>query len=63
MANWVRSASWAISAAAYPNAVVVDWHATGVANPGFFWKDEFHLRPHGADFYAGMLVLQTAPPE
>ena len=51
------------SAAAYPNAVVVDWYATGIENPGFFWDDGFHLRPHGASFYAGMLVPQTALPE
>ncbi|MCI0783137.1 MAG: acyltransferase [Chloroflexi bacterium] len=47
-------------AAAYPNAVVVDWYAIGVGNPNFFWEDEFHLRSHGADFYAGLLALQTA---
>jgi hypothetical protein len=51
------------SAAAYPNAVVVDWHATGAENPGFFWDDGFHLRPHGAAFYAGMLAPQTKLPE
>ncbi len=34
----------------------------GVANPNFFWDDEFHLRPHGANFYAGILVTQTALP-
>lgn len=51
------------SAAAYPNAVVVDWHALGVANPNFFWDDEFHLRPHGANFYAGILAPQTALPQ
>ena len=51
------------SAAAYPNAVVVDWHAIGVGNPNFFWEDEFHLQPHGADFYAGPLALQSELPE
>ena len=51
------------SAAAYPNAVVVDWHTAGVANPDFFWTDQFHLRPQGADFYAGMLAPQTALPD
>ena len=47
------------SAAAYPNVAVVDWHATGVENPGFFWDDGFHLRSHGAYWYAGMLAPQT----
>ena len=51
------------SAAAYPNAVVVDWYAAGISAPSFFWDDGFHLRPHGANFYAGMLVSQTALPE
>lgn len=51
------------TAAAYPNAVVVDWHAMGVENPGFFWDDGFHLRPHGANWYAGMLAPQTILPE
>ncbi|RLC57657.1 MAG: acetyltransferase [Chloroflexi bacterium] len=51
------------TAAAYPNAVVVDWHAMGVENPGFFWDDGFHLRPHGANWYAGMLAPQTVLPE
>ena len=50
-------------AAAYPNAVVVDWYAIGVGNPNFFWEDEFHLQPHGADFYAGLLALQSELPE
>jgi peptidoglycan/LPS O-acetylase OafA/YrhL len=48
------------SAAAYANAVVIDWHAIAVDNPDFFWDDEFHLRPHGADFYAGTLAPETA---
>ncbi len=48
------------SAAAYANAVVVDWQAIGVLNPNFFWDDQFHLRSHGASFYAGMLALETA---
>jgi peptidoglycan/LPS O-acetylase OafA/YrhL len=51
------------SGAAYPNAVVVDWYTTGIAAPSFFWDDGFHLRPHGANFYAGMLVSQTVLPE
>jgi peptidoglycan/LPS O-acetylase OafA/YrhL len=51
------------SATAYPNAVVVDWYAFGVGNPNFFWEDEFHLQPHGADFYAGLLALQMSPPQ
>ncbi len=51
------------SAAAFSNVVVVDWQATAAANPDFFWGDQIHLRPFGADSYAGLLVPQTALPD
>jgi peptidoglycan/LPS O-acetylase OafA/YrhL len=40
----------------YANAVLVDWHDTGDAHPEFFWDDEIHLRPEGADYYAQMIA-------
>ncbi len=50
------------SAAAYPNAVVVDWHAKGTENPDFFWDDGFHLRPYAAHHYALLIAPQTTQP-
>jgi peptidoglycan/LPS O-acetylase OafA/YrhL len=40
----------------YPNAVLVDWHDSGDAHPEFFWDDEIHLRPEGADYYAQLIA-------
>jgi hypothetical protein len=40
----------------YPNAVLVDWHDTGDAHPEFFYDDEIHLRPDGADSYAQLIA-------
>ena len=40
----------------YPNAVLVDWHNTGDAHPEFFYDDEIHLRPDGADSYAQLIA-------
>lgn len=50
------------SAAGYPNAVVVDWHAKGTENPDFFWDDGFHLRPYAAHHYALLIAPQTTQP-
>lgn len=50
------------SAAAYPNAVVVDWHTKGTENPDFFWDDGFHLRPYAAHHYALLIAPQTTLP-
>ncbi len=51
------------SAVAYPNAIVVDWYTKGTENPDFFWEDEIHLRPHGAQHYALMIAPQATTPE
>jgi hypothetical protein len=40
----------------YPNAVLVNWHDTGDAHPEFFYDDEIHLRPDGADSYAQLIA-------
>ncbi|MFI5045906.1 MAG: acyltransferase family protein [Acidimicrobiia bacterium] len=39
----------------YKNAVIIDWHTIGGAHPEFFYDDEIHLRPDGADFYANLV--------
>ena len=46
--------------AGYPNARFFDWRAAANAHPEFFYADQTHLRPGGADFYAGMLLTQIA---
>jgi hypothetical protein len=40
----------------YENTVLVDWHAYGLAHPELFYDDDIHLRPEGADAYAGLLA-------
>lgn len=40
----------------YPNAVLLDWHHIGHANPGWFWEDGIHLRPDGARAYADLIA-------
>lgn len=40
----------------YPSAVLVDWYSVANAHPEFFYDDEIHLRPEGADFYANMIA-------
>ena len=38
------------------NAVLVDWHAYASEHPEFFWDDEIHLRPEGAQAYAQLIA-------
>jgi hypothetical protein len=40
----------------YPNVIVVDWHSASNDRPGLFWNDGEHLRPEGADVYAGLIA-------
>jgi peptidoglycan/LPS O-acetylase OafA/YrhL len=40
----------------YKNAVLVDWHAYASDHPEFFWDDEIHLRPEGAQAYAQLIA-------
>jgi hypothetical protein len=40
----------------YPNAVLVDWHATSANRPDLFWDDGIHLRPQGAKLYASLVA-------
>jgi lysophospholipase L1-like esterase len=42
----------------YANVVLVDWYALTAKRPELFWNDGHHLRPEGAQFYAG-LIQQT----
>ena len=45
--------------ARYPNAVLVDWFSVANAHPEFFYDDEIHLRPEGADYYAQMIATNS----
>lgn len=45
--------------ARYPNAVLIDWFSVANAHPEFFYDDEIHLRPTGADFYAQMIATDA----
>jgi peptidoglycan/LPS O-acetylase OafA/YrhL len=40
----------------YKNAVLLDWHSYGGAHPEFFYDDEIHLRPEGAQAYANFVA-------
>jgi len=51
-----NNAMLAANAGRYANAVLVDWHAAGVAHPEYFWDDGIHLRPEGARAYAALLA-------
>jgi hypothetical protein len=39
----------------YPNASIMDWHDLGATDPKMFYKDQTHLRPSGARFYAAQV--------
>ncbi|MBA3609963.1 MAG: acyltransferase [Rubrobacter sp.] len=45
----------------YPNAVLVDWYAASAARPELFWDDGIHLRPEGAEVYAGLISEHLKP--
>jgi len=45
--------------ARYPSAVLVDWYSLGNAHPEFFYDDEIHLNPEGADFYAQTIASNS----
>jgi hypothetical protein len=40
----------------YKNAVLVDWHAYASEHPEFFYDDQIHLRPEGAQAYAQLIA-------
>ncbi len=45
----------------YPNARILDWKAVAT-DPSFFYEDGFHLRPHGAEFYASTVKAALSKP-
>jgi hypothetical protein len=49
-------------AAGFPNARVLDWKTAADAHPEFFYSDQTHLRPAGAQFYAAMILTQASVP-
>jgi peptidoglycan/LPS O-acetylase OafA/YrhL len=40
----------------YKNAVLLPWHDIGDAHPEYFYDDQIHLRPEGAQAYAADVV-------
>ncbi|HZY41601.1 MAG TPA: hypothetical protein VFF59_06340, partial [Anaerolineae bacterium] len=46
----------------YPNAVLVDWHAFGVAHPELFAKDGIHIGAAGAKAYTALVAAQIDAP-
>jgi lysophospholipase L1-like esterase len=45
---------------AYPRVVLVDWLAASSPHPDYFWDDGLHLRPQGAQVYAGLIRIAIA---
>ena len=46
----------------FPNAVLIDWHASSDGHPEYFWDDHVHLRPDGAGEYAALIAGLIAKP-
>ncbi|MEN3314084.1 MAG: hypothetical protein V7605_318 [Acidimicrobiaceae bacterium] len=42
--------------ARWPNAVLLDWHSLGSANPDVFLDDGVHLRPDGVRLYTQLIL-------
>jgi peptidoglycan/LPS O-acetylase OafA/YrhL len=40
----------------YGNASLLDWNGLSAADPGMFYDDHIHLRPHGALFYSTLIA-------
>lgn len=43
----------------YPNAVLIDWHAYGLAHPELFAKDGIHIGAAGARAYTALVAAQV----
>ena len=48
--------------AEFPNARVCDWKTAADLHPDYFYSDQTHLRPVGAQFYAEMILNQVWVP-
>jgi peptidoglycan/LPS O-acetylase OafA/YrhL len=46
--------------AGYPNARIFDWRTAADPHPEFFYTDQTHLRPLGAQYYSAMILAQIA---
>lgn len=44
----------------YPNAKLLDWKGTMDLHPECFYSDMTHLRPEGAEQYAGFILTNLA---
>lgn len=41
----------------WPNARLVDWDGASTPHPEWFWQDDIHLRPQGAQAYAALVAF------
>ncbi len=48
----------------YPNAVLLDWYDLSAPYPQYFYADDVHLDPQGAQYFANLIVqaLDTPTP-
>jgi peptidoglycan/LPS O-acetylase OafA/YrhL len=46
--------------AGFPNARLFDWRAAAEAHPDYFYSDQTHLRPEGAQFYSHLILAHLA---
>jgi hypothetical protein len=46
----------------YPNAVLVDWHATSADRPELFVEDGYHLQSEGQQVYADLIAAHLKAP-
>jgi|GEM_PF-4395006 len=46
--------------ASAPNARLFDWKTASLAHPEFFYSDQTHLRPEGAQYYAELILKEIA---
>jgi hypothetical protein len=57
-----NNAVLAASVQHYANAVLVDWHAAAVSEPGLIYEDGVHLEPLGMQVYTDLIVAQVNAP-
>jgi peptidoglycan/LPS O-acetylase OafA/YrhL len=46
--------------ARFPNARLLDWNTVAGTHPEYFYSDQTHLRPEGAQHYAELILTQVA---
>ncbi|HZR11849.1 MAG TPA: hypothetical protein VFC33_01245 [Acidimicrobiia bacterium] len=60
--SWEQAVNATLQAgvARWPNARLVDWNAASTPHPEWFWQDDIHLRPQGAQAYAALVAFAAA---